>query len=326
MFFEGCAPDLGCSLVLQGGDKPTLTKVKAIMKYLIYVAYHLKLENKFLMDEFALPPTHEKLLPLGRVQNEASEGGKTRRAVFKIAEEDSMEDASVDEEFVVFKAKTEDSKMIERVSDTKEDDMLKESKKFNDLINQVLLSSSPFCVYPLPYLLTNEGRNCGCRRFIPGQLYVSRLLNNKPVEEAEQKEDLSCTREKHIDPDLIFKDPHVFTRPDIIPRPQDQITKCMLSDFRARGGLVDLKTYRDFEQLHKERRKEVNIKKKDQLEKMQKRDIENEVFEAAVAKKDKQQSLSFDENEKKVRQIFIKKVRQIMVFHKIYLIKFRFSC
>ena len=317
MFFEGCSPDLGCSLVLQGGDKPTLTKVKAIMKYLIYVAYHLKLENKFLMDEFALPPTLDNLLPHGCVQDD-----KTKRAVFKIAEEDleeeeEEEEAEVEEEEdkeddddndddvqndndKCVKAKLENNIIVEKCPNTKEDDMLKESKKFGYLISKVLLSSSPFCVYSLPYLLTDEGRKCRCRRFIPGQLYLSKLLNDENIEEKEITEDCIVTKVKQDNPDLIFKEPHAFTQSAVIPRPQDQATKSLLADFRARGGVVDLKTYRDFEELHKERRKEVNIKTKDEIQKMMKKEDENEVFAAAIAKKDKEQNFSLEDNDKKV--------------------------
>lgn len=57
MFFDGCAPDLGCSLVLRGGNRKTLKRLRKIVEYLIYVAYQLKLEAKFLADEFALPPS-----------------------------------------------------------------------------------------------------------------------------------------------------------------------------------------------------------------------------------------------------------------------------
>ena len=40
-----------------------LAKVKKIMKHLVYVAYNLKLELQFLMDEFALPPSPRTLVP-----------------------------------------------------------------------------------------------------------------------------------------------------------------------------------------------------------------------------------------------------------------------
>eukprot|EP00795_Rhopilema_esculentum_P013781 gene13781-4710_t len=258
MFFEGCAPDLGCSLVLQGGNKSILTKVKAILKYLIYVAYHLKLEHKFLMDEFAMPPTLDNLLPTGSILKKE----RHRKAVFKIAEED-LEDLENEEETTSLNP-IEESLTSEN---SKLDNMLEESKKFKELISQVVLCSSPFCVYPLPYLLTEEGQNCGCRRFSPGQLYKSKLLNEvKNLEEVKFNSDEKGVKTKTVNPNLIAKGPHPFTIPDVVPRPQDQTTKSLLADFRAQGGLVDLKTYRDFEEVHKIRRKEVNIRSKERRE------------------------------------------------------------
>ena len=297
MFFEGCAPDLGCSLVLQGGDRATLTKVKAIMKYLIYVAYHLKLENKFLMDEFALP------LENRTTPNDCNHEGKARRAVFKITEEGSeLEEgeAVVDSSSnnSISKTDIESDKMVARIPQTEEDDMLKESRKFSDLLSEVLISSSPFCVYPLPYLLTEEGRNCGCRRFIPDEVYVSDLLHNRNVIEDEKSQDIVTSTETRDNPNLIFKEPHAFTQSSIIPCPQDQATKCLLADFRARGGLVDLRTYRDFEKLHRERRKEVNIKRKGELEQTVKKDLEIYNFEATIANKGKKQNQASNENDK----------------------------
>ena len=276
----------------------TLTKVKAIMKYLIYVAYHLKLESKFLMDEFALPPPVED-----RVSYGCGHEGKTRLAVFKIAEEDlELEnDESVSEDSCC-KAKLENDKSLDTCSKSTEDVMLAESKKFGDLLSDTLLSSSPYCHYPLPYLLTDEGRKCSCRRFIPDQVYISDLLNNKCAIKEQSDDGTNLSIEKQENSNLIFKDPHNFTQSSIIPCPQDQTTRCLLADFRARGGLVDLQTYRDFEELHRERRKEVNIKRRREFEQTVKKDQEIDSFVAAIADKEKKQNLSSEEDNEKVRE------------------------
>ena len=63
MYFEGCPPSLFCTVTLRGGSQATLSKVKQIMNYMIYVAYNSKLEISFLMDEFAMPPPPTDLLP-----------------------------------------------------------------------------------------------------------------------------------------------------------------------------------------------------------------------------------------------------------------------
>ncbi|CAH0389172.1 unnamed protein product [Bemisia tabaci] len=57
VFFEGCAfPHRGSTVILRGHSSQELSKLKVIMNQLIYMSYNWRLENSFLMDEFARPP------------------------------------------------------------------------------------------------------------------------------------------------------------------------------------------------------------------------------------------------------------------------------
>ncbi|NP_001362234.1 1-phosphatidylinositol 3-phosphate 5-kinase [Xenopus tropicalis] len=60
MFFEGCPQHLGCTIQLRGASEYELSRVKEIIIFLVYAAYHSQLEISFLMDEFAMPPTLPK--------------------------------------------------------------------------------------------------------------------------------------------------------------------------------------------------------------------------------------------------------------------------
>ncbi|XP_076857787.1 1-phosphatidylinositol 3-phosphate 5-kinase isoform X3 [Brachyhypopomus gauderio] len=60
MFFEGCPPQLGCTIKLRGASEYELARVKEIITMMVYVAYHSQLEISFLMDEFAMPPSLSK--------------------------------------------------------------------------------------------------------------------------------------------------------------------------------------------------------------------------------------------------------------------------
>lgn len=60
MFFEGCPPQLGCTIKLRGASEYELSRVKEIITMMVYVAYHSQLEISFLMDEFAMPPSLSK--------------------------------------------------------------------------------------------------------------------------------------------------------------------------------------------------------------------------------------------------------------------------
>lgn len=60
MFFEGCSPQLGCTIKLRGASEYELARVKEIIVLMVSVAYHSQLEISFLMDEFAMPPSLAK--------------------------------------------------------------------------------------------------------------------------------------------------------------------------------------------------------------------------------------------------------------------------
>ncbi|XP_054781355.1 1-phosphatidylinositol-3-phosphate 5-kinase FAB1B-like isoform X2 [Prosopis cineraria] len=53
MFFEGCPKPLGFTILLRGADKDELKKVKHVVQYGVFAAYHLAMETSFLADEGA---------------------------------------------------------------------------------------------------------------------------------------------------------------------------------------------------------------------------------------------------------------------------------
>ncbi|KAM7256101.1 hypothetical protein ACFE04_011842 [Oxalis oulophora] len=56
MFFEGCPKPLGCTILLKGANGDELKKVKHVLQYGVFAAYHLALETSFLADEGASIP------------------------------------------------------------------------------------------------------------------------------------------------------------------------------------------------------------------------------------------------------------------------------
>ncbi|KAI8846669.1 hypothetical protein BC829DRAFT_397962 [Chytridium lagenaria] len=53
LYFEGCERELGCTMVIRGGTREMLGKVKQIVSLLVFVAYNLRLEAGVLRDEMA---------------------------------------------------------------------------------------------------------------------------------------------------------------------------------------------------------------------------------------------------------------------------------
>ncbi|KAI9038561.1 1-phosphatidylinositol-3-phosphate 5-kinase FAB1 [Aspergillus affinis] len=57
MYLSGCSKELGCTIVLRGGDSQVLCSVKKITEFMAYVVYNLRLETCVMRDEFAQIPT-----------------------------------------------------------------------------------------------------------------------------------------------------------------------------------------------------------------------------------------------------------------------------
>ena len=53
LLFEGCKPSLGGTVLLRGGDRGFLSKVKAVLRRLILIKYNWKHERSFLSNEYA---------------------------------------------------------------------------------------------------------------------------------------------------------------------------------------------------------------------------------------------------------------------------------
>ncbi|CAG8501415.1 14331_t:CDS:10 [Gigaspora rosea] len=62
LFFEKCPKDLGCTIVLRGGDIEILEKVKRIADLMVFVVYNLKLETALIIDKFAKTPDFIELI------------------------------------------------------------------------------------------------------------------------------------------------------------------------------------------------------------------------------------------------------------------------
>ncbi|GAB4841913.1 1-phosphatidylinositol-3-phosphate 5-kinase fab1b [Ancistrocladus abbreviatus] len=56
MYFGGCPKPLGCTILLRGANGDELKKVKHVVQYGVFAAYHLALETSFLVDEGASLP------------------------------------------------------------------------------------------------------------------------------------------------------------------------------------------------------------------------------------------------------------------------------
>lgn len=63
MRFEGCAQDLGCTLVLRGGSIDVLSRIKKIVDTMVLIVHSAKLEDHLLRDELVVPAGLDQARP-----------------------------------------------------------------------------------------------------------------------------------------------------------------------------------------------------------------------------------------------------------------------
>ncbi|KAK9768053.1 Mitochondrial distribution and morphology protein 12 [Basidiobolus ranarum] len=128
MFFEECPKELGCSIILRGGNMDMLSKIKQLTNLMAFVAFNLKLESCLLRDQFALNPV---------VNSETERLFNSRQQ----EESEAMITVIGDD------AETVDDELVSNISI---DQIIAAIKPFETKI----LSASPFVKFPLPYLLS----------------------------------------------------------------------------------------------------------------------------------------------------------------------------
>jgi len=67
MRFEGCNKEMGCTILLRGGNNDTLTRIKRVTRFLTFIVRNLKLETHLWMDSVIAPPlrsfSNHKFIP-----------------------------------------------------------------------------------------------------------------------------------------------------------------------------------------------------------------------------------------------------------------------
>ncbi|XP_067143370.1 1-phosphatidylinositol 3-phosphate 5-kinase-like isoform X2 [Centruroides vittatus] len=296
MFFDGCAANLGCTILLRGGSVAELKKVKQITNFMVYFAYNWQLERSFLMDEFAMPPPLPDELPLIIESSENENKDKcdnieTKKIKYNNATNVkngsttnvnnsklmsrpttlNLKNIKHPETDIKLKENLEDiqkkkeSKYIEDFSDPlrsylqSEDDSifhhhgsslhvasLPFSNQFRKALDDVVLCISPNIKISLPYLETENGRNCELRRFFPEEIYWSEQFL-KELEGSGKKNQYIDIEEvsvqsfiTNVNQDNIEVLPiHSFLFTKLTTTFQDSIqTQTLLADFRARGGRI----------------------------------------------------------------------------------------
>ncbi|KAG8034945.1 hypothetical protein G9C98_008021, partial [Cotesia typhae] len=256
MYFEGCAnAHLGSGIHLRGGSLVELKKVKAVMATMIFAVYSWRLENSFLMDEFAKPPSPKdyflnESLRRDSLKNSEEEETDGKISVKKI---ESVDNDKKGKDKICEEKRTH-GEFVSDLSDplhqylNEQDDVVLPSNsslslsvadlpllnKFKKSLDGTILSFSPYLKFSIPYLETESGRNCVLRKFFPKDIYYSSQLmdllegikvgNNIPQQ----------TQSK-----LEFKPRHPFTLARLTAGIESREVQALVADFRARGSRLN---------------------------------------------------------------------------------------
>uniref|UniRef100_A0A671SYA8 1-phosphatidylinositol 3-phosphate 5-kinase n=1 Tax=Sinocyclocheilus anshuiensis TaxID=1608454 RepID=A0A671SYA8_9TELE len=208
MFFDGCPPQLGCTIKLRGASEYELARVKEIIIFMVCVAYHSQLEISFLMDEFAMPPSLAEsssfpcLLESTTLEEDDETGGEREsqdndgstlgdenltllpEGDFEPGHQEVIKAHMFKGSARLFRDPLQDDTglfVTEHVASS--DDRLKSiSALFKQELKDIILCISPFITFREPYLLTAAGLRCPSRDYFPEQVYLSPLLNKDSKE------------------------------------------------------------------------------------------------------------------------------------------------
>lgn len=173
MFLSGCAKELGCTIVLRGDNDATLTKMKRITEFMIYVVYNLKLETCLMRDEFASIPANteiESLSPSGdnlpkAFQNLLSENLNRENSRVRVPshrrEQSNMSTTADISNAEILNTQRPEGQQAEKLKiSLPDDDSVPEDIPmptfYGDMVEEhqtKILSASPFVKFMQPYLL-----------------------------------------------------------------------------------------------------------------------------------------------------------------------------
>ncbi|MCJ1306458.1 1-phosphatidylinositol-3-phosphate 5-kinase [Agyrium rufum] len=221
MYLSGCPKELGCTIVLRGGDPLTLAKVKRITEFMVYIVYNLKLETSLMRDEFALIPSYVESgsmspdkgkppldifigLTTSNVSNPRNKfdvqlSGRDAGKEPDVDDSDARHNESSGSQVLppqLEKLETSGSEDIELLAD------IPMPTFYGDLVEKhkvKILSASPFVKFMQPYLLMKAREQE--RRLA----YLRRLQDQDDIEEQRKKEDTKPQKFVLIKPEMIHE-------------------------------------------------------------------------------------------------------------------------
>eukprot|EP00127_Corallochytrium_limacisporum_P004387 Clim_evm21s159 gene=Clim_evmTU21s159 len=175
-YFVGFEAARGCSVVLCDEDSERLVYVRSVLDFLIGIAYHLRLESRFLLDCFSAIPDLEF------VDGAPPQQGMPLTPLAEI----TANPFEVENAVSLHPLQSKQDKQQERQA---------EAHRFKRLLYRTCVLSSVFATLPMPYLYTDRGLANDSHRFLPVQLYSTKGDNCDCVGDGEDSKLTETTAE-----------------------------------------------------------------------------------------------------------------------------------
>ncbi|EAW06472.1 1-phosphatidylinositol-3-phosphate 5-kinase FAB1 [Aspergillus clavatus NRRL 1] len=203
MYVSGCRKELGCTIVLRGGDHSILTKVKRITEFMIYVVYNLRLETCLMRDEFVQIPTSTEAEV--QASNEETSQTKTTSSQGNPDDKSSVTPPGSQEDSNEKQSDTASThKIIATSNEIEVPDDVPEPTYYEDIVRGTetkILSASPFVKFDPPYLLKRA------REMESRLAYLKRLRDQDVSSEELSDEKTKCQKFILITPEMVHKSP-----------------------------------------------------------------------------------------------------------------------
>ncbi|XP_055538717.1 putative 1-phosphatidylinositol 3-phosphate 5-kinase isoform X2 [Wyeomyia smithii] len=242
MCFEKSHSPRGCCVLLRGGSRSELVKIKKVISLLLFARYNWRLELSYLCDVYARPPsprpnffdteeactTDECSGPLKNlmhgVSNIRKEEDVTRKTNVNF---ESVGDFSDPLRAIDLSQNILDSEnSLDLMVDTTIDN------RFKTALSSTILSISPFMNIPLPYLETVSGQKCALRSRFPSELFYSKYLSDRMPDKLVLL-DIPMKQQEELVKLLPI---HEFISHKIRSAVDSREIQVMLADYRASGG------------------------------------------------------------------------------------------
>ncbi|KAL2813550.1 hypothetical protein BJX63DRAFT_215295 [Aspergillus granulosus] len=202
IYLSGCRKELGCTIVLRGGNHDVLSRVKRITEFMTYVVYNLRLETCVMRDEFAQIPTSPTSGVEKRLDDTAHQ--KPASSLATMHEGSSAQPTVPENDMNSKKTDTSSQDNIIVIEATDVPDDVPMPTYYEDIVRDhetKILSASPFVKFEPPHLLMRA------RELERRLAYLKRLRDQNLFESQISEEKTKNLKFSLITPEMVHEAP-----------------------------------------------------------------------------------------------------------------------